>query len=125
MKISDVTRFECTVSNGWEVTHNELLHLSIDEIETITELDPGVEVLDIYFLQDLFQAVNRRERKLLDVGWYPDGDPKGSYVLLLLNECHDRVGHFDWDYPEDEFTTRDYPLLFEKIQAVLSSCSGV
>ena len=36
------------------------------------------------FVQGILQLSNDQLRMTLDLGWYPDGDPSGSYRLLLI-----------------------------------------
>lgn len=59
------------------------------------ELPNDAEWLDT----DLWTAKSPDGRFLLDVGWYPQGDPKGSF--------HCRVIEWnDWDSPSEQFSTR-------------------
>ena len=36
------------------------------------------------FEQDILHMRNDHLRMVLDLGWYPDGDPQGSYGLVLI-----------------------------------------
>ena len=40
--------------------------------------------LDFPFVEDILQLRNDKLRMTLDLGWYPDGDPNGSFRLLLI-----------------------------------------
>lgn len=57
------------------------------------------------FNQDLLQISHKTKNLLLDVGWYPEGDPTGSYgIELIKNE--------DWENPlEDIMCTKRKELL--------------
>ncbi|MCC2931188.1 hypothetical protein [Bacillus sp. LBG-1-113] len=67
---------------------------------TIKDTDPKtLEASDDAWLfdfnQDLLQISHKTKNLLLDVGWYPDGDPTGSYgIELIKNE--------DWDNPLED-----------------------
>lgn len=48
---------------------------------TFSEIDPAESVTQ-YLCEDLFQAKCERTNVLVDLGWYPDGDPTGHFVLV-------------------------------------------
>ncbi len=57
---------------GWEVVFNDL-----------REVDPSPQAFaESWLREDLLQLVNRRANALIDVGWYPEGDPSGEYGLV-------------------------------------------
>ncbi|MEC1665895.1 hypothetical protein [Bacillus mojavensis] len=67
---------------------------------TVKDTDPeSLEANDDAWLfdfnQDLLQISHKTKNLLLDVGWYPEGDPTGSYgIELIKNE--------DWDNPLED-----------------------
>jgi hypothetical protein len=55
----------------WKVTYNEF-----------READPGDdEAAMAYLCEDLLQVTCGETNVLVDLGWYPDGDPKGCYIV--------------------------------------------
>ncbi|MEC1685245.1 hypothetical protein [Bacillus mojavensis] len=71
-------------------------------VDYITVKDTDPETLEANddawlfdFNQDLLQISHKTKNLLLDVGWYPEGDPTGSYgIELIKNE--------DWDNPLED-----------------------
>ena len=50
---------------------------------------------------------------LVDVGWYPNLDPAGSFILYVVEGG-------DWEDPTAEFKTRDPVELLAKLREVLA-----
>lgn len=64
------------IPTGWAIEWN-----------TFLEVDPTFEMGDmgsIGFGEDLLHAVNKHTAVLLDLGWYPAGDPEGEYRLVAV-----------------------------------------
>ena len=59
------------------------------------------------FKEDLLQ-VTYPDGQILDVGWYPEGDPEGEYRLLAVSDG-------DWDMPLLDFSTAEEQRLKELI----------
>lgn len=57
------------VPQNWAISHN-----------TFFELDPS-ETNRAFLCEDLFQAMCVSTNVLVDLGWYPDGDPTGHFVV--------------------------------------------
>lgn len=109
-------------SESWRIVYHRLFCVSPDQTP---DLDPPVEgftVWDFYFLQDLFQAENVTLGLLVDVGWYPHADPKGSYRLIVVPKLAitdprtPRSHHVDWRNPLKEFTTRSLEELQQELK---------
>jgi hypothetical protein len=64
------------VPSGWLVSYN-----------TFCEVDPSPALGEnawMWFKQDLLQAFNQRRGRLLDLGWYPDGDiAEGAFRVVV------------------------------------------
>ena len=73
------------IPSGWMVAQNHLYEVSPDDVL----LECGR--LDFPFVEDILQLRNDHLHMTLDLGWYPDGDPNGSFRLLLIQ----------WDTPPD------------------------
>ncbi|MBJ7570802.1 hypothetical protein JG789_06245 [Bacillus halotolerans] len=74
---------------GWTVDY---ITLKDTDPETL-EANDDAWLFD--FNQDLLQISHKTKKLLLDVGWYPEGDPTGSYgIELIKNE--------DWDNSLEE-----------------------
>ncbi|MCZ4247734.1 hypothetical protein O2313_09390 [Bacillus amyloliquefaciens] len=77
------------VPAGWTVDYITLK----DTDPTTLEANDDAWLFD--FNQDLLQVSYKTKNLLLDVGWYPEGDPTGSYgIELIKNE--------DWVNPIED-----------------------
>ena len=74
----------------------------------MTKDDPDWTLLS----QDLMQLKQQRTDLLVDIGWYPDDDPSGTFVLVVI------VGE-NWEQPVLRLTTRKLGELVEKLEAIL------
>src|SRR4051794_4520915 len=70
-----------TLTSGWEVKHNRLMDVEPADADDIVH--PQVDVWELFFGQDLFWAVHQANKRLIDVGWYPDADRNGQYRLIV------------------------------------------
>ena len=65
------------IPSGWLVAQNHFYDVTPSSVCSDGRLD-------FPFVQDILQLRNRNLRMPLDLGWYPDGDPNGSYRLVLV-----------------------------------------
>src|SRR4051812_29295987 len=64
------------IPSGWLVDFN-----TFSEVDPSTSLGPDAA---LWRKQDLLQAVHLRRDRVLDLGWYPDGDvAAGAYRVVL------------------------------------------
>ncbi|MCY8915550.1 hypothetical protein MOE20_07150 [Bacillus atrophaeus] len=83
---------------------------------TIKDTDPkALEASDDAWLfdfnQDLLQISHKTKNLLLDVGWYPDGDPTGSYgIELIKNE--------DWENPVEDIMCTELKELIKQLDNI-------
>ncbi|WP_310427572.1 hypothetical protein [Chamaesiphon sp. VAR_48_metabat_135_sub] len=98
---------------GWDVSYNGLF-----EIDPLPELFPDRIPSDL-FKEDMLQMNNDRADRLLDVGWYPDGDlVDGNYCVVVYEG--DFSGRLIY-----ELITRDRLELVATIERLLSEiCHG-
>jgi hypothetical protein len=100
------------IPTGWTVAYNNGLY----------EVDPpGDEVPEkarwIVFKEDMLQMRNEHRNRLLDLGWYPEGDMEtGEYGLVVYEgDFHGRLLH--------EFRGRDRVALVAEIERLLVAIS--
>ncbi|MFT3655565.1 hypothetical protein DALLNEIH_01989 [Bacillus sp. B01(2024)] len=83
---------------------------------TLKETDPkNLEENDDAWLfdfnQDLLQISHKTKSLLLDVGWYPEGDPTGSYgIELIKNE--------DWENPLEDMMCTELKELLKQLDLI-------
>ncbi|MFT4399063.1 hypothetical protein ACMX2I_03130 [Bacillus sp. SW14] len=83
---------------------------------TLKDTDPkNLEANDDAWLfdfnQDLLQISHKTKTLLLDVGWYPEGDPTGSYgIELIKNE--------DWENPIEDIMCRELKELIKQLDNI-------
>lgn len=94
------------IPSSWEVSYNSLEELDPKEL--------GTEKSEKWFnfTEDLLQIKNTRYNIVLDVGWYPEADPAGSYGLELIKNS-------DWSSPLVSFSTSDKNKLIDQIELLL------
>lgn len=100
----------------WKITYNTLGNLEPSDVDLAPDRDT---VFAHWFTQDLMQITNEKAEKLIDVGWYPDGEAKGEFKIEVIK----RIGEddFDWSNPLLQFRTRSLANLLKKIEAI---CQG-
>jgi hypothetical protein len=98
---------------GWLVQYNNGLY----------EIDPNPELipeLDRWWLfkEDMLTLWHERRNRLLDVGWYPEGNLEDGHYGLVMYEG-DFTGELLY-----EFQTRDRIALVAEIERLLKEVSG-
>jgi hypothetical protein len=106
-----VTRLQpLRIPGGWKVTYNDGLW----------EIDPDHAAIpdddaSWYFKQDMLQLKHSMSNRLLDVGWYPEGDiVRGRYVIEVYDgDFHGNKLH--------RYETRDRLALVHEIERLLAA----
>jgi hypothetical protein len=87
------------IPTGWVIDWNGFL-----EVDPI--FDVG-EVESIGFGEDLLQISDKTRSILLDLGWYPSGDPNGEYRLVAIRRHSDEDEmRASWDRPLRSLASR-------------------
>ncbi|QQR54399.1 hypothetical protein IPG41_04305 [Candidatus Peregrinibacteria bacterium] len=91
------TLMSLKIPSGWAVSYNRFLDLSIDDSALPSE-DLELFGEDMLQLQSMILEKGvwliPPEHFLIDLGWYPEADPKGQYKLLLAHV--DRTKNKKW-----------------------------
>ena len=104
--------------NGeWNINFNKLIDIEPDSIDKHIGENFSNTLWSWAFTEDIFQASNGSH--VLDVGWYPDGDPSGGYRLVLIGKT-DR-GRPDWDNPEFSLTSRSTAKIVAEIRKIIQT----
>jgi hypothetical protein len=87
---------------------------------TFCEVDPSPALGDnawMWFKEDLLQMFNERRQRLLDLGWYPDGNiATGEFgVVLHVENFHGQQLH--------SFRSRDRLAVVAEIERLLADVS--
>ena len=111
IKFEDIPLQPLRISKGWAVGYNEFT-----EIEPYSDIKviglPDEDVWEL-FLQDLLQLKHEAYGILIDLGWTPEADPEGSYLLRVLkNE--------DWRNPLYYYESKNKDDIVDKINYWLS-----
>ncbi|MEK8129436.1 hypothetical protein WMW72_16130 [Paenibacillus filicis] len=93
------------IPSSWEISYNSLVELDPSHLKDEEEKWRN-------FTEDLLQIKHIKYNILLDVGWYPESDPNGSYGLELIK-------NHDWRNPLVSFDTKNRDELVEKIEFLL------
>ena len=105
---------DLNIGESWKLTYNKLSSLDPEDN------DLSEKELEHYFLglftEDLVQIENSNRGLAIDVGWYPDSELNGNFVLLLLNLFGDEGA--DWEAPLLRFETRSLSTLIKEISRI-------
>lgn len=76
------------------------------------DIDPLLPISEQEFSlrEDLLQV--EYGSYLLDVGWLPDGNPKGRFVVRLIH-------NYDWESPVQKVEAKNLTILKERLQEVI------
>ena len=92
---------------GWTVVWNDGLY----EIDPVAEAIPA-GLHSCYFREDMLHMENAHCKRVLDVGWFPEGDLKhGKFTLVLFESSYDD--------PVYKFRTCDRLELVTEIERIL------
>lgn len=96
------------IPTGWNVVWNRLEDI---EPETLPENSKGWLDFsqDILFLSKIIKRRKSEETIGIDLGWYPDCDPEGSFRL-------DVIKNGDWEHPFLTFSSRSKAEIVEKME---------
>lgn len=97
------------IPGGWEIVINKFLDVDV------TEYDDD-DLIWIDFTQDILylkRITTKKEKRFgLDLGWYPDNDPKGEFCLKVIIDD-------DFINPIESFCSRNKDEIVKKIEEYL------
>ncbi|HCN51471.1 MAG TPA: hypothetical protein DIT10_20695 [Chryseobacterium sp.] len=99
-----------TIGKNWTIIYNSLSSLDLEENNLTKE---ELEYAILGFTQDLAQIESNDHQLLIDIGWCPDIDIDGEFLLQMLPI---KNGACDWFNPVLEFRTRSLKQLLVKIE---------
>ena len=115
---------------GWYIKKNQILDIEPFEWKS---LDSSKKDFSDYFDDEMFIAVHRATGMQIEVGWSKWNDPKGCFILLLLEPLGridpkiDFVSglEYDWEHPrleKDLQSTKEVVLEINQIMKEVSGC---
>ncbi|MCF7617769.1 hypothetical protein OZL92_02965 [Bacillus sonorensis] len=97
------------IPEGWKVAYNKLINIDPDQLEE--DSDEW-----FHFTSSLLLLEHKENQLLLDVGWYVDIEPSGTfYILLIKNQ--------DWENPLEDVEMRRPEELVSQIEAILQKAA--
>jgi hypothetical protein len=90
IKLKDVPLQSLKIPTGWTVTWNQFYDIEPNSNIYLDGLPDG-DVWEL-FLQDLLQLKHFNKNIILDLGWTPEANPEGSYLLQVIADE-------DWSTP--------------------------
>ena len=108
------------VSSQWQISYHRLFHISCEEADRFK--GQPVTPWDVCFVEDLLQIENTAKGLLLDVGWFPDADPSGSFRLRVIPMLpgEERAARYVWNDPVVDYRTRSVDDLLTEIHKIVS-----
>lgn len=70
------------------------------------------------FKEDLLQMNFANDTLTLDIGWYPEFDPKGSFCIKVIRDC-------DWSNPIFKKKCTDFNVLKQYFQEAIDFASCI
>lgn len=102
------------IPSGWGIEYN---HFS--ENNPSDYPNPENDVWFFEFVEDIL-LIRRKTKDIIldiDLGWYPEGNPNGNFVLYAIKNNN-------WDCPLKEFVSRDRLEVLNKIEEWLEYYSN-
>ena len=101
------------IPGGWTIVFNKLEDMEPDDLDCNDRIWLFAFTQDIlYMYADLSRKRDKRleKQKLgIDLGWYPDGDPTGSFCLqAILND--------NWETPLLSYSSRSKKEIVEQLE---------
>lgn len=103
------------IPSGWVIDFNAFMDIEPEELNP----DPNDNKWLTVFVQDIFQISKHFSRKInkkvqqqqviIDLGWYPDGDPSGQFRLVAILDNN-------WEFPLLQFCSRKKKEVVETLE---------
>ena len=110
IKLKDVPLQSLKISTGWTVTWNQFYDIEPNSNIYLDGLPDG-DVWEL-FLQDLLQLKHFNKNIILDLGWTPEANPEGSYLLQVIADE-------DWSTPIAVYKSKNKSEVVGKIDDLL------
>ncbi|WP_143288153.1 hypothetical protein [Calothrix rhizosoleniae] len=107
MHINDLKLYPLRIPTGWKVTHNRFYEFDPHQnptLEGVYQDNPW-----LVFVENLLQLQHTPYPFLIDLGWYPEADPKGNFRLSLIKNQ-------DWNQPLRIYESKSGSAIVEKIE---------
>lgn len=102
------------IPTGWHVAYNQFF-----------DVDPDLSV-EAYsgvwwdFKEDMLQLTHSHYRVLVDLGWYPEHQPEGSFKLVLIQLTDDKEDMPEaWSHPIATYRSQSRQTIVATIEAWL------
>ncbi|AMS32796.1 MAG: hypothetical protein ACK499_07965 [Betaproteobacteria bacterium] len=110
IKLKDVPLQSLKIPTGWTVTWNQFYDIEPNSNIYLDGLPDG-DVWEL-FLQDLLQLKHFNKNIILDLGWTPEANPEGSYLLQVIADE-------DWSTPIVVYKSKNKSEVVGKIDDLL------
>jgi hypothetical protein len=116
LRYGDLRLQPLRVCSGWRVEFHQLFEVRPeDDVRVTCVRDEDKWQL---FVEDLLFLAHQWDDIGVDLGWYPDHDPEGAFVLQVIFGS-------DWEHPIFRHETRDLGEVVEKLEwALLRAPAG-
>ena len=110
IKLKDGPLQSLKIPTGWTVTWNQFYDIEPNSNIYLDGLPDG-DVWEL-FLQDLLQLKHFNKNIILDLGWTPEANPEGSYLLQVIADE-------DWSTPIVVYKSKNKSEVVGKIDDLL------
>ena len=117
--LSTIRPVEFPLGPGWTLSNCSLTSIHPQDADSFINDLSGGSVWHSFFSEDLLWAENYMLGTILSVGWYPECDPDGEYVLRHKEVVSDEPNQPDWYRMLRLVRTRSTTDLFQTIESIL------
>ncbi|MBQ3584914.1 MAG: hypothetical protein IJA27_09395 [Lachnospiraceae bacterium] len=94
---------------GWEMVINKFLEIDVEQCSPDSDIWLDL-TQDIMYMK---RTSKRKDKNIaIDLGWYPDNDPEGSFHLVVIKDDN-------WEEPVEEFDSRSKDEIVSRIEELL------
>lgn len=114
LHFDDLSLQPLRIPDGWTVEQNQFFELTPGtevHLEGVLGGDPWE-----LFVEDMLQITHAKHDYTLDLGWYPESDPRGRFRVVLIHRE-------DWEKPHMKFESRDKQAVIAAIETALEDGS--
>jgi hypothetical protein len=115
VRLQDLKHQPLRIPAGWTVSYNSFYEVDPGS-DTYIEGLPNGNAWGLSS-QDLLQISNSHYDVLVDLGWVPDEDPNGSFVVQVIRET-------DWSSPLAEFESKSRIATVQRLESLLCDVSA-
>ncbi len=102
-----------SIGSDWLITHHTLSEIDPEDLQ-YWEVPDLLKLWPLYFVQDLLLLEKKDGSELIDVGWLPEAEMEGGYLIERITKGAD--GKWNWKEPKRSERTRSLQQIIELVR---------